>query len=168
MTREQAVRRLREHLGHAITNRDASVASGLVAELVSYAPQEALDEIKEAFRRGLVDCGIVDLDLVQRSIAEGDSRFQKELKYCRPTGVQDTVAELSSWASFREEENSRNGTYRTPASATMLDDQRGADLDDEGRREPLSTIRNTARKIGRNDPCPCGSGKKYKKCCGAG
>ena len=21
-------------------------------------------------------------------------------------------------------------------------------------------------KIGRNDPCPCGSGKKYKKCCG--
>jgi hypothetical protein len=27
------------------------------------------------------------------------------------------------------------------------------------------TIRNTA-KIGRNDPCPCGSGRKYKKCCG--
>ncbi len=28
-------------------------------------------------------------------------------------------------------------------------------------------VRGTA-KIGRNDPCPCGSGKKYKKCCGAG
>ena len=25
----------------------------------------------------------------------------------------------------------------------------------------------TVVKIGRNDPCPCGSGKKYKKCCGA-
>jgi len=24
----------------------------------------------------------------------------------------------------------------------------------------------SARKIGRNDPCPCGSGKKYKRCCG--
>jgi uncharacterized protein YecA (UPF0149 family) len=24
-----------------------------------------------------------------------------------------------------------------------------------------------SHKIGRNDPCPCGSGKKYKKCCGA-
>jgi hypothetical protein len=24
----------------------------------------------------------------------------------------------------------------------------------------------SARRIGRNDPCPCGSGKKYKKCCG--
>ncbi len=29
-----------------------------------------------------------------------------------------------------------------------------------------TVIRNEA-KIGRNDPCPCGSGKKYKKCCGA-
>jgi preprotein translocase subunit SecA len=28
------------------------------------------------------------------------------------------------------------------------------------------TIRRSGRKIGRNDPCPCGSGKKYKKCCG--
>jgi hypothetical protein len=26
----------------------------------------------------------------------------------------------------------------------------------------------SGEKIGRNDPCPCGSGKKYKKCCGAG
>ncbi len=29
-------------------------------------------------------------------------------------------------------------------------------------------IRREEPKIGRNDPCPCGSGKKYKKCCGAG
>ena len=28
------------------------------------------------------------------------------------------------------------------------------------------TIRNTAKKVGRNEPCPCGSGKKYKNCCG--
>ena len=28
------------------------------------------------------------------------------------------------------------------------------------------TVRNTQKKIGRNDPCPCGSGKKYKDCCG--
>ncbi|MGC2082083.1 MAG: SEC-C metal-binding domain-containing protein, partial [Bradyrhizobium sp.] len=26
--------------------------------------------------------------------------------------------------------------------------------------------RSNAPKVGRNDPCPCGSGKKYKKCCG--
>jgi preprotein translocase subunit SecA len=29
------------------------------------------------------------------------------------------------------------------------------------------TIRRESEKVGRNDPCPCGSGKKYKKCCGA-
>ena len=30
-----------------------------------------------------------------------------------------------------------------------------------------TTVVNEGPKIGRNDPCPCGSGKKYKKCCGA-
>ncbi len=30
-------------------------------------------------------------------------------------------------------------------------------------REP---VRNEGPRVGRNDPCPCGSGKKYKKCCG--
>ena len=34
---------------------------------------------------------------------------------------------------------------------------------DSGVQEP---IRRTEKKIGRNDPCPCGSGKKYKHCCG--
>jgi uncharacterized protein len=34
-------------------------------------------------------------------------------------------------------------------------------------RKAASTFRRTEAKVGRNDPCPCGSGKKYKKCCGA-
>ena len=29
-----------------------------------------------------------------------------------------------------------------------------------------STLRQRTPKVGRNDPCPCGSGKKYKRCCG--
>ncbi|MBQ6809552.1 MAG: preprotein translocase subunit SecA [Clostridia bacterium] len=34
---------------------------------------------------------------------------------------------------------------------------------------PKAPVRKTAaEKVGKNDPCPCGSGKKYKKCCGAG
>jgi preprotein translocase subunit SecA len=36
---------------------------------------------------------------------------------------------------------------------------------DEGERP--ETVRREGKKIGRNAPCPCGSGKKYKKCCGA-
>ncbi|MBA3472767.1 MAG: SEC-C domain-containing protein [Rubrobacter sp.] len=31
---------------------------------------------------------------------------------------------------------------------------------------PLTPSRNPV-KVGRNDPCPCGSGRKYKKCCGS-
>ena len=34
-------------------------------------------------------------------------------------------------------------------------------------REPPPTVRRDAPKVGRNDPCPCGSGKKFKQCCGA-
>jgi len=36
-----------------------------------------------------------------------------------------------------------------------------------GDAEPPATVRRKEKKVGRNDPCPCGSGKKYKKCCGA-
>ena len=32
----------------------------------------------------------------------------------------------------------------------------------------VETVVHEGPRIGRNDPCPCGSGKKYKKCCGAG
>jgi preprotein translocase subunit SecA len=40
----------------------------------------------------------------------------------------------------------------------------GSDSGEERKKEPK---RRAAPKVGRNDPCPCGSGKKYKKCCGA-
>ena len=29
-----------------------------------------------------------------------------------------------------------------------------------------SPVKSQGKKVGRNEPCPCGSGKKYKKCCG--
>jgi preprotein translocase subunit SecA len=36
-----------------------------------------------------------------------------------------------------------------------------------GERQPVQQVVRSSAKVGRNDPCPCGSGKKYKKCCGA-
>lgn len=36
----------------------------------------------------------------------------------------------------------------------------------DGRGVKPGTVRKTTPSVGRNDPCPCGSGKKYKKCCG--
>ena len=41
---------------------------------------------------------------------------------------------------------------------------RGVPKDERREAEPV----RTSLKIGRNEPCPCESGKKYKKCCGAG
>jgi len=44
-----------------------------------------------------------------------------------------------------------------------------SDLDEEGSDDflyPTEPIKRETPKIGRNEPCPCGSGKKYKKCCG--
>ncbi|MGB4483376.1 MAG: SEC-C metal-binding domain-containing protein, partial [bacterium] len=35
-----------------------------------------------------------------------------------------------------------------------------------GQEAPPQPVRRAGKKIGRNEPCPCGSGKKYKKCCG--
>jgi uncharacterized protein len=35
------------------------------------------------------------------------------------------------------------------------------------RKAPVQTMKREEPKVGRNDDCPCGSGKKFKKCCGA-
>ena len=43
----------------------------------------------------------------------------------------------------------------------------GGDAPKKGMKKVGSTIIRKDEKVGRNDPCPCGSGKKYKKCCGA-
>ena len=36
-----------------------------------------------------------------------------------------------------------------------------------GAEKSKPKVNSSKEKVGRNDPCPCGSGKKYKKCCGA-
>ena len=46
-------------------------------------------------------------------------------------------------------------------------EQDAPDQEDESPYTPTAPIVEHTPKIGRNDPCPCGSGKKYKKCCGS-
>jgi preprotein translocase subunit SecA len=73
-----------------------------------------------------------------------------------------------------------DGNHRAPrAVATSMDDleeafQRKkrreleqARMAGSGDFQPVQQVVRGAAKIGRNDPCPCGSGRKYKKCCGA-
>jgi len=57
-----------------------------------------------------------------------------------------------------------NWLYELPQWDAILTPERRKELYLEQKKS--GTIRKE-KKIGRNDPCPCGSGKKYKKCCGA-
>ena len=53
-------------------------------------------------------------------------------------------------------------------SETQRGMQQAAASDTRSRQQVVQTIRNEGPKIGRNDPCPCGSGKKFKNCHGRG
>ena len=53
-------------------------------------------------------------------------------------------------------------------SETQRGMQQAASGDTRSRQQVVQTIRNEGPKIGRNDPCPCGSGKKFKNCHGRG
>jgi len=71
-----------------------------------------------------------------------------------PSAPKETSAKLKSSAS-------PSPGAKQPATGSVY----GNSAKPEARKEP---IRKTAEeKVGRNDPCPCGSGKKYKKCHGA-
>lgn len=54
--------------------------------------------------------------------------------------------------------------YGLPAWDNLLSEERRKELYLKQKKSGTIT---RGKKIGRNDPCPCGSGKKYKKCCGA-
>ena len=64
----------------------------------------------------------------------------------------------STWV----ETSARHDEARS-ASQLVSEQQRAIDSSQEVKVE---TIRNRADRVGRNDPCPCGSGKKYKHCHG--
>ena len=53
--------------------------------------------------------------------------------------------------------------YTLPQWNDILEDKR---KELYKKQKNSGTIHNENRKVGRNDPCPCGSGKKYKQCCG--
>ena len=125
--------------------------------LVSYSsdlyPEELLDDIKRAYEDGLVDPDYIGFDHVKRDLAAGKDRILARLAdNPHRRLVEDTVAEMGWWACFRED-RAKNTAHALPNS----------------KLNPAvsSQIRRAPTKTGRNEPCPCGSGKKYKKCCGA-
>jgi hypothetical protein len=120
------------------------------------------------------------IDVVRREIASGYDRWvvgleEELLVVAEVLGVD--LPEKAEWraeraeALLRQAERRRKlaemGSRYSELKALGIDPFVGigeeADLEDE---EPVQPIRRQAEKVGRNDPCPCGSGRKYKKCCG--
>ncbi|RPI21499.1 MAG: preprotein translocase subunit SecA [Acidobacteria bacterium] len=68
----------------------------------------------------------------------------------------------------QEEREILTARARRQAQQQQLSHAEGsAGAGDQRSAAAVKTTTRTAPKVGRNDPCPCGSGKKYKKCCGA-
>jgi len=61
----------------------------------------------------------------------------------------------------------RRAQRRTVESGGDSESKQGQSGSAPQAAKAAKTVRRDQPKVGRNDPCPCGSGKKYKKCCGA-
>jgi hypothetical protein len=158
LTRDGVMERLRRHLRRAIETNDP-IASGLITFLDDLSPSEAMDDIREAYERGVADPGIIDLEDVKLSLANPEARMQSTIARCPETGIPDAIEEMRQWSSFKDATEVRtspppphcppNQPATPPAEST-----------------PVARLLRGPH-VGRNDPCTCGSGKKFKKCCGA-
>ncbi len=104
---------------------------------------------------------------------EGFAFFQQMM-----AGIRDKVTDLIFRARVMGKTEAKSNYRETSAvhadaggygvgenmAATASAEQAAGDAEQPA---PAKTIVRDQPKVGRNDPCPCGSGKKYKKCCGA-
>jgi uncharacterized protein YecA (UPF0149 family) len=109
---------------------------GLVGVCTDLYPEEVLEDIKQAFKDDLIDEMFIDLESVEETLAQGKERVLEDLRKDR-----------RHWF----------------ISNTVTEMEWWACFDQEPPPRPEVSKRG---KIGRNEPCPCGSGKKYKRCCG--
>ena len=126
-----------------LSNPDEAV-KGTVKELAEKFGQEVLTMI--GFLDGINESLLIELDL---DTVEEDTvislAFDKERLYKNMVAAKaDWLYELPQWNDIFTEEKRKELYKEQKKSGTVV----------------------KPHKIGRNDPCPCGSGKKYKHCCG--
>jgi hypothetical protein len=130
-------------------------ADGFVWWAWSNAAYDVLgEEIEPAIRRAYenewIDIAFSDIEdfELDREDALADPKETRSRRIDDYAPVVDAVAELLNWQN-RSEDDSDDANY-------YLGD------------DPYDLFQpavNPYRNVGRNDPCPCGSGKKFKKCC---
>jgi preprotein translocase subunit SecA len=79
------------------------------------------------------------------------------------TVKQQTLTTLFRVQIAKEEDVDREALEKRKRQQAEMRLSRGGQEAGQAQQQPL---KREGEKIGRNDPCPCGSGKKYKKCCG--
>jgi uncharacterized protein len=108
--------------------------------------------VKKAFDRGFIDSYVLRFEHFEQDLRQGIERLGEpwrpdDYEY---TPFGDTIEELSGWYCFSEQYRKDEQRLRRQAEADRARSQR---------------FENPFKGVGRNDPCPCGSGKKFKKCC---
>lgn len=126
-----------------LTNPDEEV-KGTVKELAEKYGQEVLT------MAGFLD-GINDSLKEANPIETMDENTEVSLAFDKEKLYKNMVAAKADWL------------YELPQWEAVYSQEERKRLYKE--QKESTTIRK-GKKIGRNDPCPCGSGKKYKKCCG--
>ena len=110
-----------------------------------------IDNMDE-LRRGIHLRAYGQKDPVVMYRVEGFDMFDQMIN-----AIREDTSRLMLTVQIRTQEEPKREQIAKPTSTS-------SDGTDKAR-----TVRKTAsQKVGRNDPCPCGSGKKYKKCCGRG
>jgi len=102
-------------------------------------------EVNEWVRSAALDA-LVDL------YAEGQLNRENIIDY-RKGLIGSVIDEIGWWACFQD---TNGGDFS---------DTEPHEVEDDFWSTPVQTVVRPGAKIGRNDPCSCGSGRKYKKCC---
>lgn len=149
--REEILEYYRKLLKEGLHDKNQLVMAEVVSSCNNLYPDELMEEIRMAYSQGLVDDSTIDLDFVEETLKNGK---EKTLSYYKNDPQQqlisDAIEELKNWACFKKDDY-------------YEDDDIDDDIDDFD-FNPQPVVKEF--KVGRNDPCSCGSGKKYKKCCG--
>jgi preprotein translocase subunit SecA len=79
----------------------------------------------------------------------------------------EEIQRKSVVVSSKEGPSAGRGQNMVSSAMANAKAMRGENAQEAGRvNNSTATFKRDSSKVGRNDPCPCGSGKKYKNCCG--
>lgn len=142
------------------------VWNGLANACADLCPVEVVEDLRQAYEEDLVDPRDVSWEDIEKMLDRGQNSALKELK--RFHKLITSTPEALKWMDFsiRDSEATQQESIGVDDLEELLDEAAGFSPTFDSDADFPEPYRRTGPKIGRNEPCPCGSGKKYKKCCG--